>query len=211
MGGTRCRAFRQRSALRTVRQALRSAQSGCRLRESAGEGHEGFRRQACRRHGRRHGHGTRARPPARRRGLPRRDVRRLGGAHGRDRSALRPRTARRRAPASPRMSPTSPTRPRCCASATRSRSEHATDKVHLLFNNAGIGGGGSLFTNTPRAVGADLRHLLGRRLPLHARVPADADEGGRRRTSSTPAASTASGRRSGRACRTPPTARPSSR
>jgi len=25
--------------------------------------------------------------------------------------------------------------------------EHATDKVHLLFNNAGIGGGGSLFTN----------------------------------------------------------------
>src|SRR5262245_60295810 len=28
--------------------------------------------------------------------------------------------------------------------------EHATDKLHLLFNNAGIGGGGSLFTN-PRA------------------------------------------------------------
>jgi NAD(P)-dependent dehydrogenase (short-subunit alcohol dehydrogenase family) len=26
-------------------------------------------------------------------------------------------------------------------------SEHGTDKVHLLFNNAGIGGGGSLFTN----------------------------------------------------------------
>ncbi|HJU31196.1 MAG TPA: SDR family oxidoreductase [Hyphomicrobiaceae bacterium] len=26
--------------------------------------------------------------------------------------------------------------------------EHATDKIHLLFNNAGIGGGGSLFTNT---------------------------------------------------------------
>jgi NAD(P)-dependent dehydrogenase (short-subunit alcohol dehydrogenase family) len=26
--------------------------------------------------------------------------------------------------------------------------DHATDKVHLLFNNAGIGGGGSLFTNT---------------------------------------------------------------
>ena len=29
-------------------------------------------------------------------------------------------------------------------------SEHATDHVHLLFNNAGIGGGGSLFTD-PRA------------------------------------------------------------
>jgi NAD(P)-dependent dehydrogenase (short-subunit alcohol dehydrogenase family) len=26
--------------------------------------------------------------------------------------------------------------------------EHATDKLHLLFNNAGIGGGGSLFTNS---------------------------------------------------------------
>ncbi len=26
--------------------------------------------------------------------------------------------------------------------------EHATDKIHLLFNNAGIGGGGSLFTNS---------------------------------------------------------------
>lgn len=26
--------------------------------------------------------------------------------------------------------------------------EHATDTVHLLFNNAGIGGGGSLFTNS---------------------------------------------------------------
>jgi len=25
--------------------------------------------------------------------------------------------------------------------------EHDTDKLHLLFNNAGIGGGGSLFTN----------------------------------------------------------------
>ena len=27
-------------------------------------------------------------------------------------------------------------------------SQHGTDKLHLLFNNAGIGGGGSLFTNT---------------------------------------------------------------
>jgi NAD(P)-dependent dehydrogenase (short-subunit alcohol dehydrogenase family) len=26
--------------------------------------------------------------------------------------------------------------------------EHATDRLHLLFNNAGIGGGGSLFTNS---------------------------------------------------------------
>lgn len=28
------------------------------------------------------------------------------------------------------------------------RAEHATDRVHLLFNNAGIGGGGSLFTDS---------------------------------------------------------------
>jgi NAD(P)-dependent dehydrogenase (short-subunit alcohol dehydrogenase family) len=26
--------------------------------------------------------------------------------------------------------------------------QHQTDKIHLLFNNAGIGGGGSLFINT---------------------------------------------------------------
>jgi NAD(P)-dependent dehydrogenase (short-subunit alcohol dehydrogenase family) len=26
--------------------------------------------------------------------------------------------------------------------------QQATDQIHLLFNNAGIGGGGSLFTNT---------------------------------------------------------------
>src|ERR1043166_6590868 len=26
--------------------------------------------------------------------------------------------------------------------------QHATDRIHLLFNNAGIGGGGSLFTNS---------------------------------------------------------------
>ena len=44
--------------------------------------------------------------------------------------------------------------------------EHATDKLHLLFNNAGIGGGGSLFANSRDAVGADLQHLLGRRLSL---------------------------------------------
>jgi len=30
----------------------------------------------------------------------------------------------------------------------RFRDEMATDKIHLLFNNAGIGGGGSLFTST---------------------------------------------------------------
>src|SRR5258707_6271616 len=41
------------------------------------------------------------------------------------------------------------------AHLTRFRDElieqQATDKIHLLFNNAGIGGGGSLFTNTREA------------------------------------------------------------
>ena len=57
--------------------------------------------------------------------------------------------------------------------------QQATDKIHLLFNNAGIGGGGSLFTNTPRAVGADLQHLLGRGLSRRPHLPADAAEGRR--------------------------------
>ncbi len=41
-----------------------------------------------------------------------------------------------------------PTKATCCASATRWRKSTATDKLHLLFNNAGIGGGGSLFSNS---------------------------------------------------------------
>ena len=101
------------------------------------------------------------------------------------------------------------------AQVTRFRGEvgeqHQTDRIHLLFNNAGIGGGGSMIANEPRRVGTDLQHLLGRRLSLHPRLPADAAEGRARATSSTPAASTASGHRSGRACRTPPTAPRNSR
>jgi len=38
----------------------------------------------------------------------------------------------------------------------------ATDKIPLLFNNAGIGGGGSLFTNTA-SMGKNLQHLAGLR------------------------------------------------
>src|SRR6516162_1225964 len=47
--------------------------------------------------------------------------------------------------------------------------QQATDKIHLLFNNAGIGGGGSLFTNTreqwertfiPMLVKADQAHII---------------------------------------------------
>ncbi len=57
--------------------------------------------------------------------------------------------------------------------------QHATDRIHLLFNNAGIGGGGSMIVNEPRRVGAHLQHLLGRRLPRHPRLPAPAAGGGR--------------------------------
>ena len=39
-----------------------------------------------------------------------------------------------------------------------------TDHIHLLFNNAGMGGGGSLFTDTREVVGRMLRRLLGRRV-----------------------------------------------
>ena len=52
-----------------------------------------------------------------------------------------------------------------------------TDKIHLLFNNAGIGGGGSMIVHEPRRMGAHLQHLLVRRLLLHARLPADAAQG----------------------------------
>ena len=57
--------------------------------------------------------------------------------------------------------------------------QQETDKIHLLFNNAGIGGGGSMIANDRERMGEDVQHLLGRRLPQHARVPADAAEGGR--------------------------------
>ena len=88
--------------------------------------------------------------------------------------------------------------------------QQATDKIHLLFNNAGIGGGGSLFTNTreqwDKTFGMCWGGVyLGTRtfLPMMLRRT--------RATSSTPPASTVSGRRSVRACRTPPTAPPNSR
>ena len=57
--------------------------------------------------------------------------------------------------------------------------QHATDRIHLLFNNAGISGGGSMIVNEPGRVGAHLQHLLGWRLPDHPRLPAAAAGGGR--------------------------------
>ena len=75
--------------------------------------------------------------------------------------------------------------------------EHATDKVAPALQQRGHRRRRQPVRQQPRAVGAHLQHLLGRRLSLHARLPADAGEGGRGATSSTPAASTASGPRSG--------------
>ena len=48
---------------------------------------------------------------------------------------------------------TCPTRRRCSRSATRSSAQHETDHINLLFNNAGIGGGGSFVDRRPRASG----------------------------------------------------------
>jgi NAD(P)-dependent dehydrogenase (short-subunit alcohol dehydrogenase family) len=88
--------------------------------------------------------------------------------------------------------------------------QQAIDKIHLLFNNAGIGGGGSLFTNTREQWERTFNICwggvyLGVRtfLPLMMK----ADEAHIVNTSS----STASGPPSAWARRIPPTAPPSSR
>ena len=137
-----------------------------------------FAGTARRRDGRRHRHGPRAGPPAQRRGLPRRHVRRVGRQHRRDgRAAVA--TAR---PAGTRVDVRRRRLRRGAAasrSATTSSRPTRTDHVHLLFNNAGIGGGGSFVARRARRVGAGVRRLLGRRLPRHPDVPADA--AGRRR------------------------------
>src|SRR2546430_7512161 len=39
--------------------------------------------------------------------------------------------------------------------------QQATDKIHLLFNNAGIGGGGSLFSHTREQGGRNLNICCG--------------------------------------------------
>ena len=81
---------------------------------------------------------------------------------------------------------------------------HATDRIHLLFNNAGIGGGSSLIVNSCEEWGADLQRLLGQRLQRYARVPAAAAEGRGGPHCQHQQRSTASGPRSGRTCRRRP-------
>jgi len=81
---------------------------------------------------------------------------------------------------------------------------HATDKIHLLFNNAGIGGGGSMLAHGREEWERTFNICWGG-VYYCARAPScRCCRRLRRATLSTPAASTASGRRSGRAFRTPP-------
>ena len=81
--------------------------------------------------------------------------------------------------ASPPTSPTSPTRRRSSASATRSPTQHDTDQIHLLFNNAGIGGGGSMIANSRDEWERTFNVCWGGVYLRHARLPADAAEGRR--------------------------------
>src|SRR5712691_911237 len=79
---------------------------------------------------------------------------------------------------------------------------HQTDKIHLLFNNAGISGGGSMVTNScangsARSTSAGAASITApARFCRCCKTP-------RRATSSTPVASTAFGPRSGHASRIP--------
>ena len=59
--------------------------------------------------------------------------------HGRDRAC-----------ASRRMSPTCQTRRRSCRFRDAVMAQQETDKIHLLFNNAGISGGGKHHRQHPR-------------------------------------------------------------
>ena len=53
-----------------------------------------------------------------------------------------------RACASPPISPTCPTKRRCSGFRDEVAERQDTDQIHLLFNNAGIGGGGSMIAHS---------------------------------------------------------------
>src|SRR4051812_5272645 len=87
---------------------------------------------------------------------------------------------------------------------------HDTDRVHLLFNNAGIGGSGSMIAHTREEW--ERTFTSAGVASTTARVPScPYSRGLTKVTSSIPAAPMASGPQSGRAFRTPPTAPPSLR
>ena len=100
-----------------------------------------------RHHRRRHGHGPRARAPAGRRGLQCRDVRRLGRGMAETKRLCEVEKLPQGLRVTTHVADVS-----IEDQLKRFRDElieqQKTDKIHLLFNNAGIGGGGSMFTNT---------------------------------------------------------------
>ena len=57
--------------------------------------------------------------------------------------------------------------------------QQATDKIHLLFNNAGIGGGGSMFANTREQWEKTFNICWGGVYLWRPHLPADAAEGRR--------------------------------
>ena len=169
----------------------------------------GFRRPDRGGHRGRDGDGTRTGSSTRAAGLQRRDVRclrpgmaetkRLCEADGRAAGACGSRC----------MSPMCRTKRRCSGFAMRWRRCRGPT-IHLLFNNAGIGGGGSMIASAREEWERTFNVCWGGvYVSTRAFLPMlmNADEG----TSSIPAASTASGPRSARACRILPIRRRSSR
>src|SRR5260370_34884868 len=134
-------------ALRGFSSPLASQRTSYHCNGKVSDLHEGFCRKDRRHHRRRHGHGPRARAPAGCRGLQRPDVRYLRGADAGDKAALRGRKAAA-GPAHHHASPDLSVEEQLKRFRDEIADQQATAKIHLLFNNAGIGGGGSLFTST---------------------------------------------------------------
>ena len=113
---------------------------------TGGATHEGFRGQDRGRHRRRLGDGAGTRPPAGRGGLQRRDVRRLCAGDGGNAASLRTAGLPQGLRVTNHIADVSD-----AAQVKRFRDEvadrHDTDKIHLLFNNVGIGGGGSVIAH----------------------------------------------------------------
>jgi NAD(P)-dependent dehydrogenase (short-subunit alcohol dehydrogenase family) len=105
-----------------------------------------FRGQDRRHHRRQLSHGTGTRPPASRRSPQHRDVRRLCGGDRGDPGAVRGDGSTQGLQVTAHIADVSDP-----AQVERFRDEvadhHDTDKIHLLFNNAGIGGGGSMIAH----------------------------------------------------------------
>ena len=92
-----------------------------------------------------------------------------------------------------------PTKATCTRFRDEVLAEHDTDHVNLVFNNAGIGGGGSFVTGDREPSGTAPSASAGAASTTAAAPSCRCSSRATRATSSTPAASTGSGRRSARA------------